>query len=91
MPGSGSSLKKASCSAMAVSNNLLFIADHRGDIHTLRCNVKNGILQVTPHAVMLRCMLSSRSRMSTSLSVHLPDQDCCLINTYCSSGSLVTF
>lgn len=42
---------------MAVSNNLLFVADNKGIIYTLRCNIKNGILQVTPHTVMLRCML----------------------------------
>lgn len=47
MPGSGSASAQGiiSCSAMAVSNNLLFVADNRGIIHTLRCNIKNGILQ----------------------------------------------
>ena len=32
---------------MAVSNNLLYVADNRGCIHTLRCDIKNGMLQVT--------------------------------------------
>ena len=36
-----------SCSVMAVSNNLLFVADNRGCIYALRCNIKNGMLQVT--------------------------------------------
>ena len=57
VPGSGSSSGNISCSAMAVSNNLLFVADSKGVIHTLRCNIRNGILQVTPHQVMLKCML----------------------------------
>ncbi|KAL0039440.1 hypothetical protein WJX79_008386 [Trebouxia sp. C0005] len=34
-----------SCSAMAVSNNLLYVADNRGCIYTLRCDIKNGMLQ----------------------------------------------
>lgn len=37
-----------SCSAMAVSNNLLYVADNRGCIYTLRCDIKNGMLQVSP-------------------------------------------
>ena len=51
VPGSGGSPGGISCSAMAVSNNLLFVADNKGIIYTLRCNIKNGILQVTPHTV----------------------------------------
>ena len=35
-----------SCSVMAVSNNLLFVADNRGCIYALRCDIKNGMLQV---------------------------------------------
>jgi len=31
---------------MAVSNNLLFVADNRGSVYTLRCDIKNGMLQV---------------------------------------------
>lgn len=46
VPGSGSSQGGTSCSAMAVSNNLLFVADNRGVVYTWRCNIKNGILQV---------------------------------------------
>lgn len=57
VPGSGGSLGSISCCAMAVSNNLLFIADNKGVIYTLRCNIKNGILQVTSLDFMLRCML----------------------------------
>ncbi|KAL3135572.1 hypothetical protein ABBQ38_006052 [Trebouxia sp. C0009 RCD-2024] len=45
VPGSGSSQGGTSCSAMAVSNNLLFVADNRGVVYTWRCNIKNGILQ----------------------------------------------
>ena len=46
VPGAGSSQGSVSCSAMAVSNNLLFVADNNGVIYTWRCNIKNGILQV---------------------------------------------
>ena len=55
VPGSAGSVGSISCSAMAVSNNLLFIADNKGVVYTLRCNIKNGILQVTALTVMLRC------------------------------------
>lgn len=34
-----------SCSVMTVSNNLLFVADNRGCIYALRCDIKNGMLQ----------------------------------------------
>ncbi|KAL0044841.1 hypothetical protein WJX82_011228 [Trebouxia sp. C0006] len=40
-----SNVSGLSCSAMAVSNNLLYVADNRGCIHTLRCDIKNGMLQ----------------------------------------------
>ena len=37
-----------SCVAMALSNYHLFVADSKGIIHTLRCDIKNGMLQVCP-------------------------------------------
>lgn len=33
---------------MALSNYHLFVADSKGIIHTLRCDIKNGMLLVSP-------------------------------------------
>ena len=35
-----------SCMAMALSNYHLFVADSKGSIYTLRCDIKNGMLLV---------------------------------------------
>lgn len=78
VPGSGSSQGGTSCSAMAVSNNLLFVADNRGVIYTWRCNIKNGILQVkvtycyaATHAVTpAKCLF-----LLVCVSIKLPKQE----------------
>lgn len=35
-----------SCEAMALSNYHLFVADSKGSLYTLRCDIKNGMLLV---------------------------------------------
>ena len=66
--GPGSSPGSLSCSVMAVSNNLLFVADTRGCITILRCDIKNGMLQVSSHSLLAN-ILPSRLLPFWSLSV----------------------
>lgn len=68
--GSGSSPGSLSCSVMAVSNNLLFVADTRGCITTLRCDIKNGMLQSL--VLLTRTMVPGGKTSETASLVYSP-------------------
>lgn len=59
-----------SCSVMAVSNNLLFVADSKGCISTLRCDIKNGQLQAL--AVLTRTPLPNGRVSEPASLVYCP-------------------